>query len=132
MSRAAEEEGSVTPSGERPGELTDAIAAELIGGIDRELGVAVADDLTLFTERAGDDVDLGAVGDVMSDGGAVARLSSSGWAWTKSRRGAWGEDIEPNIPPPSTLAEHPAGAYKLGPVAGLPARGREGAASDLS
>jgi hypothetical protein len=41
---------------ERLGELADAVPAELVGGVDRELGVLLADDFAIFPEGAGDDV----------------------------------------------------------------------------
>jgi hypothetical protein len=41
---------------ERLGELADAVPAELVGGVDRELRVLLADDFAIFPEGAGDDV----------------------------------------------------------------------------
>ena len=46
--------------GEGGGQLADAVAAQLVGGVDRQLGVPLADDFTLFAEGAGDHVDVGA------------------------------------------------------------------------
>ena len=51
-------------------QLTDAIPAQLVGGVDGQLGVLLADDFALFAEGAGDDVNVGAVGDVVGDGAA--------------------------------------------------------------
>ena len=71
MSRAAKEIGLFDAEGvQRLGQLADAIPAELVGGVDRELGVAIADDFALFAEGAGDDVNLGAAGAVVGDGAA--------------------------------------------------------------
>ena len=71
MSGAAKEIGLFDTEGvERLGELADAIPAELVGGVDRELGVAIADDFAFLTECAGDDVNLGAAGAVVGDGAA--------------------------------------------------------------
>ena len=71
MSRSAKEIGLIDSERvERLGELADAISAELVGGVDGELGVVLADDFAFFPEGAGDDVDVGAIGDVVGDGAA--------------------------------------------------------------
>ena len=60
-------------------QLADAVAAQLVGLVDRELCPALADHLTLLAERAGDDLDPRAAGDVMRNGrtgrqGLVVRM----------------------------------------------------------
>ncbi len=69
MARAAEEIRLVDSEGvESVGQFADAVAAQLVGGVDGQLGVALADDFALFAEGASDDVDVGAVGGVVGDG----------------------------------------------------------------
>ena len=71
MARAAKEIRLFDPQGrQRGGQLADAVPAQLIRGVDRQLGVGFADDFAFFTEGAGDDVDVGAVGSVVRDGAA--------------------------------------------------------------
>ena len=53
---------------ERGRQFVDAVAAKLIGGVDSELCIQIADDLALFAESAGDDVHVGAVCGVMRNG----------------------------------------------------------------
>ena len=55
---------------QRRGQFTDAVAAELVGFVDGQLRPAVADDLALLAERAGDDVHLRPAGGVVRDGRA--------------------------------------------------------------
>ncbi len=58
-SRAAQEDRFVDAQGSQGcGELADAVTAELVGVVDGQLRPALADDLTLLAERAGDDVHL--------------------------------------------------------------------------
>ena len=59
-----------TQRGQRGGQLADAVPAELVGGIDRQLGIPLADDFAFFAEGAGDHVDVGAVGGVVRNGAA--------------------------------------------------------------
>ena len=111
-------------------QLADAISAQLVGGVDGQLGVLLADDFALFAEGAGDDVNVGAPGDVVRDGAAVVSVSSSGWAWTKSRRGASVEVIEPEHTGAVDQAAVQRGASKLALTRIASQRKRE-AASDL-
>ena len=72
-SRAAEIEGCADAQRlQRRGEFADAVAAQLVRTIDRELGPAIPDDLALLAERAGDDTHLRPAGGVVRDRGAVA------------------------------------------------------------
>jgi hypothetical protein len=48
-------------------QLADAVAPQLVRGIDSQPTVSVADDLTLFAECAGNDMDVGATRDVMGN-----------------------------------------------------------------
>jgi glutaminyl-peptide cyclotransferase len=52
---------------ERVGEFADAVAAELVGGVNGQLGVALADDFALLAKGAGDDMNLGTARDVVGD-----------------------------------------------------------------
>ena len=71
VTRAAKENRLFDTQGsQRGGQLADAVAAQLVGGVDSQLGVPLADDFAFFTEGAGDDVYVGAVGGVVRDGAA--------------------------------------------------------------
>ena len=71
MTGAAKEIRLFYPKGvECGGQLADAIPAQLIGLVDGQLRILLADDFTFFTEGAGDDVDVGAVGGVVRDSAA--------------------------------------------------------------
>lgn len=59
-SRTAEIGGLTdTQCPQRRGEFADAVAAELVGPVEREFGPAIADDFALFAQRAGHDDHLG-------------------------------------------------------------------------
>ena len=59
-----------TQRSQRGGQLADAVPAQLVGGIDRQLGIPLADDFAFFAEGAGHHVDVGAVGGVVRNGAA--------------------------------------------------------------
>ena len=63
--RAVDSEGS-----QRAVSSRDAVAAELVGAVDGQLGPALADHFAFLAERAGDDPHLRAAGRVMRDGPA--------------------------------------------------------------
>ena len=68
-SRPAEEYWLVDSEGvQRRGQFADAVAAQLVGGVDSKVRVSLADDLAFFAEGAGDDVHVSTARDVMRDG----------------------------------------------------------------
>src|ERR1700687_519196 len=68
VTRTAEKYRFADPESAQSGyKFAYAVAAQLVGGVHSQLRVALADDFTLFAERAGDDVDLGAAPGVVGD-----------------------------------------------------------------
>ena len=67
--RSAEEMRFADAEGvQRRGQFADAVAAQLVGGVDSKVRISLTDDLAFFAEGAGDDVHVGAASGVMRNG----------------------------------------------------------------